>query len=62
MKDIGTISPSLIPLKLFQAAGIKHPYYTGFLGRVDNANMTSSTAHLLISHSGTQHPIGRSRS
>ena len=35
MKDVGSISPALIPLKLFQAAGIEHPYYTGFLGRVD---------------------------
>ena len=30
----GTISPSLLPLNLFEAAGITHPYYTGFLGRV----------------------------
>ena len=51
MKDVGTISPSLIPLKLFQAAGIKHPYYTGFLGRVD-AGYDVIDRHLLISHAG----------
>ena len=51
MKDVGSISPSLIPLKLFQAAGIEHPYYTGFLGRVD-ASYDVIERHVLISPSG----------
>jgi len=51
MKDIGSISPSLIPLKLFQAAGIEHPYYTGFLGRVD-AEYDVIERHVLIAPTG----------
>jgi phosphoglycerol transferase MdoB-like AlkP superfamily enzyme len=51
VKDVGSISPSLIPLKLFRAAGIKHPYYTGFLGRVDAAYDVIDR-HLLMSHAG----------
>ena len=51
MKDVGSISPSLIPLKLFEAAGIEHPYYTGFLGRVD-ARYDVIERHVLISPSG----------
>lgn len=52
MKDIGAISPSLIPLKLFKAAGIEHPYYTGFLGRVD-ASYDVVERHVLIAPSGS---------
>ena len=33
-KDIGTISPSLLPYNLLKTAGFEHPFYTGFLGRV----------------------------
>ncbi|MDI7863875.1 LTA synthase family protein [Rhizobiaceae bacterium n13] len=33
-KDIGTISPSLLPYQIVSLAGFKDPYYTGFLGRV----------------------------
>jgi phosphoglycerol transferase MdoB-like AlkP superfamily enzyme len=51
MKDIGAISPSLIPLTLFETAGIKHPYYTGFLGRVD-AKYDVVERHLLLSKDG----------
>lgn len=50
-KDVGSISPSLIPLKLFQTAGIEHPYYTGFLGRVE-ARYNVIERHLLISKAG----------
>jgi phosphoglycerol transferase MdoB-like AlkP superfamily enzyme len=32
--DIGTISPSLLPYHLLKFAGYEHPFYTGFLGRV----------------------------
>lgn len=55
MKDVGAISPSLIPLKVMQLAGIKHPYYTGFLSRVD-AKYDVIERHLLISHSGLPTP------
>ncbi len=48
MEDVGTISPALIPLKLLQTAGIEHPYYTGFLGRVD-AKYDVIDRHLLMS-------------
>jgi hypothetical protein len=51
MKDIGAISPSLIPLKLFKAAGIEHPYYTGFLGRVDT-NYNVIERHVLMTTLG----------
>lgn len=33
-KDIGTISPSQMPYQVLKAAGYEHPFYTGFLGRV----------------------------
>jgi phosphoglycerol transferase MdoB-like AlkP superfamily enzyme len=33
-KDVGTISPSLLSYHLLKFAGFEHPYYTGFLGRV----------------------------
>lgn len=33
-RDVGTISPSLISYNLLKFAGFEHPYYTGFLGRV----------------------------
>ena len=52
LKDVGSISPSLIPLKLFQVAGIEHPYYTGFLGRV-HASYDVVERHLLISPTGS---------
>ena len=51
VKELGSISPSLIPLKLFQVAGIEHPYYTGFLGRVDR-RYDVIERHLLVSQTG----------
>lgn len=33
-KDVGTISPALIPYNVLKSAGFEHPFYTGFLGRV----------------------------
>lgn len=32
--DVGTISPAFLPLELLEAAGMEHPYYTGFLRQV----------------------------
>jgi phosphoglycerol transferase MdoB-like AlkP superfamily enzyme len=34
VKDVGSVSPSLLPLHVLKAAGISHPYYTGFLGEI----------------------------
>jgi phosphoglycerol transferase MdoB-like AlkP superfamily enzyme len=33
-EDLGTISPALLPYHILKQAGFEHPYYTGFLGRV----------------------------
>ncbi|TXH99537.1 MAG: LTA synthase family protein [Rhizobium sp.] len=33
-KDIGTISPSQLPYQVLKTAGYEHPFYTGFLGRI----------------------------
>jgi phosphoglycerol transferase MdoB-like AlkP superfamily enzyme len=32
--ETGTISPAFIPLEILKSAGIQHPYYTDFLGKV----------------------------
>lgn len=32
--DVGTISPAFLPLEILEAAGMEHPYYTGFLRQV----------------------------
>jgi phosphoglycerol transferase MdoB-like AlkP superfamily enzyme len=34
IKDVGAISPAFLPFHVLKAAGIKHPYYTGFLGEI----------------------------
>jgi phosphoglycerol transferase MdoB-like AlkP superfamily enzyme len=34
VKNVGSISPAFVPLHVLRAAGITHPYYTGFLGEV----------------------------
>ena len=34
VRDIGTISPALIPYEVARLAGLEHPYYTGFLGQL----------------------------
>ncbi|WFU10764.1 LTA synthase family protein [Rhizobium sp. CB3090] len=33
-KDVGTISPSQLPYHILKTAGYEHPFYTGFLGRL----------------------------
>ncbi|WP_330999177.1 LTA synthase family protein [Oryzicola mucosus] len=33
-RRIGTISPAFLPLHVLESAGISHPYYTGFLGKM----------------------------
>jgi phosphoglycerol transferase MdoB-like AlkP superfamily enzyme len=32
--NLGSISPSFLPLHVLETAGISHPYYTGFLGEM----------------------------
>lgn len=32
VQDVGSVSPSFLPLHVLRTAGISHPYYTGFLG------------------------------
>jgi phosphoglycerol transferase MdoB-like AlkP superfamily enzyme len=34
VRNIGTVSPSFLPLLVLESAGIEHPYYTGFLSRM----------------------------
>lgn len=34
LRGIGTVSPSFLPLYVLEMAGLQHPYYTGFLGKV----------------------------
>ncbi|MEO5325511.1 LTA synthase family protein [Mesorhizobium sp. CC13] len=34
VRDLGSISPAFLPLHVLETAGISHPYYTDFLGRV----------------------------
>jgi len=51
VKDIGSISPAFIPLKVFEAAGIQHPYYSGFLSRLD-AKYNVVDRHVLIPGEG----------
>ncbi|WP_246678741.1 LTA synthase family protein [Mesorhizobium sp. B2-4-17] len=34
IKDLGTVSPAFLPYHILTAAGITHPYYTGFLGEM----------------------------
>ncbi len=60
LKDVGSISPSLIPLKLLQVAGIEHPYYTGFLGRVD-AKYDVIERHVLIAPNGAKSDWAREK-
>jgi len=60
MTDVGSISPALIPLKLLQTAGISHPYYTGFLGRVD-ANYDVVDRHVVIGVTGATQDWSREK-
>ncbi len=50
-KDIGTVSPSLLPYHVFTTAGITHPYYTGFLGALSERYKVVDR-NLLLSVSG----------
>ncbi|WP_246666006.1 LTA synthase family protein [Aquamicrobium sp. LC103] len=49
--NIGTVSPAFLPFHVFQAAGIEHPYYTGFLGDLRHRYAVIDR-HLLIGADG----------
>ncbi len=49
--DVGTISPAFLPLEILEAAGMEHPYYTGFLGAV-REKFPVVDRHLLVDRDG----------
>lgn len=49
--DLGTISPAFLPLEVLKAAGMEHPYYTGFLGMVRD-RFPVIDRHLLVDRNG----------
>ena len=52
MKQVGTLSPAFLPLHVLQAAGMDHPYYTGFLGTAyDRWHVIDR--HLLVDKNGS---------
>lgn len=50
-KDIGTVSPSFMPLLVLRQAGIEHPYYTGVLGEL-HERYSVVDRHILIDPQG----------
>lgn len=55
VKDIGAVSPAFIPLHVLRTAGITHPYYTGFLGRM-HRQFHVVDRNMLISADGKDFP------
>ncbi len=55
IEDIGSISPAFLPLHVLKAAGISHPFYTGFLGDV-HARYDVVDRNLLIGADGKAVP------
>lgn len=55
VKDIGTISPAFLPFHVLKTAGINHPYYTGFLGEL-NDRYHVVDRHLLVDAGGVPTP------
>jgi hypothetical protein len=55
VKDIGAVSPAFIPLHVLETAGITHPYYTGFLGRL-HSRFHVVDRNMLISANGKDFP------
>ncbi len=49
--DLGSVSPALLPRYLLGAAGIDHPYYTGFLGAVAERHRVIDR-HMLVDAGG----------
>jgi len=54
-RDIGTVSPSFLPLLVLRQAGIEHPYYTGVLGDVFDRYRVVDR-HVLIGVDGKDFP------
>ena len=54
VKDVGAVSPAFIPMHLLKLAGIRHPYYTGFLSRVHDRFRVVDRS-LLIGADGRTH-------
>ncbi|QFY60173.1 LTA synthase family protein [Rhizobium grahamii] len=53
--DVGTVSPSMLPYHLLKFAGYEHPYYTGFLGRMQK-KYPIVDRYQLIARDGTPTP------
>ncbi|UCA45869.1 LTA synthase family protein [Pseudochrobactrum sp. XF203] len=54
LRGVGTISPSFLPLYVLEMAGLQHPYYTGFLGKV-HQEYSVIDGHLLLDKDYTPH-------
>ena len=55
VKDIGTVSPAFLPVHVLEAAGLSHPYYTGFLKAV-HQDYNVIDRHLLLARDGLPTP------
>jgi phosphoglycerol transferase MdoB-like AlkP superfamily enzyme len=55
VKDMGAVSPAFLPYHILTTAGITHPYYTGFLGAL-NERYRVVDRNLLLSDSGEPTP------
>ncbi|KQZ96598.1 cation tolerance protein CutA [Mesorhizobium sp. Root157] len=55
VEKIGAVSPSFLPLHVFKAAGITHPYYTGFLSDL-HERFDVIDRNLLLSDTGKATP------
>jgi phosphoglycerol transferase MdoB-like AlkP superfamily enzyme len=55
VKDLGSISPAFLPLQVLKTAGIEHPYYTEFLGKM-HEDYRVIDRNMLISKDGTGTP------
>jgi phosphoglycerol transferase MdoB-like AlkP superfamily enzyme len=55
VKDIGAVSPAFVPMHVLRSAGIKHPYYTGFLGRM-HKQFHVIDRNMLIGADGKSYP------
>lgn len=55
VKDIGSVSPAFLPMHVLRTAGFRHPYYTGFLGRMHDRFQVIDR-NLLIDANGQAFP------
>ncbi|WP_395517104.1 LTA synthase family protein [Pseudorhizobium flavum] len=54
-KDLGTISPALLPHQIVTSAGLSDPFYTGFLGKIA-AHYSVIDRYMLVDAEGSAHP------